>query len=797
MDCLAHLIPETGRSQTLAEHSKTVSRLVKKYGTDIALPTLGELAGLLHDTGKAKQTFQIYLHDNDRSQKGKINHSTAGAKYLMDTFPETNTTEKLCRQILALTILSHHSGLIDCLDPNGNDKFTDRLSPSSEIHYPESIRNFFPACTTENTITVLFQNATRELEQYRNRIKKITPSSNEIIFYYGLTTRYLLSSLIDADRYDAYCFAADLKSEDRDYHLSTLWPELIARLEQYLANFPCTTDIEKLRRKISDDCKTFATHPPGIYRLCVPTGGGKTLSSLRFALEHANKYQKKRIIYAISYTTIIDQNAQVIRDALQNDDIILEHHSNIICDEQGGDDTTGRTIPELLTERWDSPIILTTTVQLLNTLFLSKPRSVRRMHNLADSIIIFDEVQTIPVKCLSMFNTALNFLAEICGATILLCTATQPELTRTPHPLRLSPTPDIISNLPVLFQKFKRTQIIDERTLEGYSAEQLADFALDHRLGNPSILIIANTTSAARRIHTALQNKMCPEKLYYLTTKLCPAHRKEKLAEIRKNLDDKIPMICVTTQLIEAGVDVSFSCVIRCIAGLDSIAQAAGRCNRHGESACKCVYVVNLANEKLAKLPDIQKGKDVAERVMGEFERQPDLFGNDLLSPKAVEIYYRYYFWERQSEMDYIVKKSDTGFSDDTTLYELLSQNIPGKRAYVRKQNSFPQNPLRQAFTSAGNLFEVIEHNTQSVIVPYGHGAEIIRALEKSQNIAEIRTLLRSAQQFSVNLFAYEVDKFSNGISPIGDTGAYALSSDCYSDEYGVTPFSDNEPVIV
>ena len=803
MEFLAHRIPETGRHQTLEEHSKTVSLLAKKYGAAIGLSSLAELSGLMHDAGKAKKTFQTYLNTNDTSQRGKINHSTAGAKYLMETPSyETSTTEKLCRQILSLTILSHHSGLIDCLDPDGNDIFTNRIFPSSEIHYTESIQNFLSSSIPEDTIRELFQNAICELDHHRDRIKRTHPLSNkeeseETCFSYGLTVRYLLSSLIDADRYDAYCFAAGLKSEDRDYQLSTLWPELIIRLEQYLANFPCATDIEKLRHRISNDCKEFAAHPPGIYRLCVPTGGGKTLSSLRFALEHANNYHKKRIIYVIPYTTIIDQNALVIRDALQNDDIILEHHSNIIYDEIGGDDATGRTIPELLTERWDCPIILTTTVQLLNTLFLGKARSVRRMHNLADSIIIFDEVQTIPVKCLSMFNTALNYLAEICGTTIVLCTATQPELTVIPHPLRLSPTPDIVSNLPELFQQFKRTQIIDACTPKGYSAEQLADFALAHRNGNPSILIIANTTSAARKIHTALQNRMCSEKLYYLTTKLCPAHRKAILEEIRENLNTNVPMICVTTQLIEAGVDISFSCVIRCIAGLDSVAQAAGRCNRHGEFVCKCVYIVNYANEKLSKLPDIQKGKDICERVLGEFERQPNMFGNDLLSPEAVEIYYRYYFLERQNDMNYMVKKSNTGFSEDTTLYKLLSTNPSGTRAYTRKQSVKPQNLLKQAFASAGDLFEVIEQNTHSVIVPYGYGAEIIRLLETSRDFLELRNLIKSSQQYSVNLFTYEVDNLSNGIYPIGDTGAYALSGDCYSDEYGVTSFSDNEPVIL
>lgn len=805
MEYLAHLIHETLRSQTLEEHSKTVSHLAKKYGEDIGLSTLAELAGLLHDAGKAKHTFQTYLQQNDISQRGKINHSAAGAKYLMETFSESTTTEeKLCRQILALAILSHHSGLINSLDPEGNDKFTERLHPSAEIHYTESIQNYFSTCTTENSIAELFQKSVDEFKQHRNRVKTTTTDSEETIFYYGLTTRYLLSCLIDADRYDAYSFDADITTEDDDYHLSELWPELINRLEQHLASFPCTTDIEKLRSKISEDCKNFAKNQPGIYRLYVPTGGGKTLSSLRYALEHAKQYHKKRIIYAIPYTTIIDQNAQVIHDALQNDDIILEHHSNILREAEGNDttgrdeekgyDKDGRTIRELLTERWDAPIILTTTVQLLNTLFLGKNSSVRRMHNLAESILIFDEVQTIPVKCLNMFNTALNFLAEICGATIILCTATQPELTFTNRPLRLAPSPDIITNLPELFGKFKRTNIVDKCTSEGFSPAQIADFALENRSDNPSILIIANTTTTARNIHNALQNRMCQDRLYYLTTKLCPAHRKAKLAEIRNNLESNIPMICVTTQLIEAGVDISFSCVIRCIAGLDSIAQAAGRCNRHGESECKSVYIVNLANEELAKLPDIQIGKNTTVRILDEFKKRPDLYGDDLLSPDAVKMYYQYYFYEREKEMDYRIRKSDSGFPEDTTLYNLLSKNRIGTRASEYKTPS--PYLLKQAFASAGDLFEVIDQNTKSVIVPYGKGSEIIRKLEFLQNITEIRKQIMLAQQYSVNLFTYEVDILSNGIYPIGDTGVWALSSDCYSDDYGVTPFSDNEPVI-
>lgn len=256
-------------------------------------------------------------------------------------------------------------------------------------------------------------------------------------------------------------------------------------------------------------------------------------------------------------------------------------------------------------------------------------------------------------------------------------------------------------------------------------------------------------------------------------------------------------MICVTTQLIEAGVDISFACVIRSLAGIDSIAQAAGRCNRNGEAGCKNVYVINCAEERLTLLPDIQKGKDISARVFDEFSKRPDIFGDDLLSPKSIRMYYSYSFLQRKMEMDYSVKKCDSGFAKDTDLYELLTRNFPGVIAYKNIQGAVPPYQLPQAFSSAGNLFRVIDQNMQGVLVPYGKGKEIIRKLDISPCIAEIVLLMKSAQHYSVNLFKYEVDILSNAIYTIGDTGMYALIDAGYTDEYGVTPFSENELVMI
>ena len=797
---LARYDSETNRGQTLRKHSSTVAALCRTYGGAIGCPHLGELCGLNHDAGKAKQEFQAYLLSGDTRLRGKINHTSAGARHIVEKYGKSTDIYQACTaQVVALAVCSHHSGLIDCIDTSGLDRFHSRLYPDKDIGYDESITNFETECIEAETLDALFQKAVGETRQILEPILRREDIRQQQPFYLALFARYILSCVIDADRYDAYCFKAGLPTQDPDYKLETTWQELADNLEQYLSTeMRKDREIDHLRAGISDVCRQAAAYPGGIYRLCVPTGGGKTLASLRYALRHADLHKKCRIIYAIPFTTIIDQNADVVHKSLKKDQFILEHHSNLIQEPEGDgfaepDEGERRS---LLTERWDVPIILTTTVQFLNTLFLGKTQSVRRMHNLADSIIILDEVQTIPIKCLDMFNAALNFLAEVCGATIILCTATQPG-SNVGVPVRCSSPENLVPGYEELFEKFRRTTIHNACIPGGYSASALADFVLEQQRINTSVLVIMNTKKAARNLYAALKRRYPSCSLHYLSTALCPAHRRAKLAQLNEELEARKPVICVSTQLIEAGIDISFDCVIRSLAGLDSIAQAAGRCNRHGEDARRDVFIVNSSEENLSRLPEIRRGQLQTERVLREYAENPAQFDHDLLSPKALARYYDYYYEvQKKGEMQYSVSKRESGFPTDVTLFDLLSLNRTGVTAYENRFGHRIGYPFRQAFASCGGQFAVIDQDTVSVLVPYGRGREIIEALAKTSHLPETAELLKAAQQYSVNLFKNEVQSLDNGIYSIGDTGVLALADMYYSPEYGITLLTDNEPVI-
>ncbi len=805
---LARYDSETNREQTLLEHGLTVADLCRTYGGAIGCPHLAELCGRVHDAGKAKQEFQAYLRSGDRRLRGTINHTSAGARYIFEKYGKSTDAYQVCTaQIVALAVCSHHSGLIDCIDTNGLDRFHSRLYPDKEIEYDESMTNFETECITAEELDALFHKAVEEARQILEPIRRRQDIRQEQPIYFALFARYLLSCIIDADRYDAYCFKARLPAQDPNYELETTWQELADNLEQYLSTeMRKDREIDRLRAKISDTCRQAAARPGGIYRLCVPTGGGKTLASLRYALRHAILHKKQRIIYAIPFTTIIDQNADVVRRSLKKDRVILEHHSNLIQDSDGNKtrDRKNDTLTEpdegdrrsLLTERWDVPIILTTTVQFLNTLFLGKTQSVRRMHNLANSIIVLDEVQTIPIKCLDMFNAALNFLAEVCGATIILCTATQPG-SNVGVPVRCSSPENLVPDYEGMFEKFRRTAIHDACIPGGYSASALADFVLERQRTNTSVLVVMNTKKAAKNLYAALKRRYPSCSLHYLSTALCPAHRRAKLAQLNEELEDRKLVICVSTQLIEAGIDISFDCVVRSLAGLDSIAQAAGRCNRHGEDACRDVFIINSSEENLSRLPEIGRGQQQTERVLRDYAEDPAQFDSNLLSPKALARYYFYYYKRQEGMMPYPVSKKNSGFATDVTLFDLLSLNRTGVMAYTHRFEHRPGYPFCQAFASSGSQFAVIDRDTASVLVPYGRGKEIIESLAKTSHLPATAELLKEAQQFSVNLFNSEVQSMDNGICPIGDTGVLALADMYYSSEYGITPLTDNEPVIL
>lgn len=783
----AHINPTTLKEQSVKEHLDNVSKMSMEYGAKVFLGATGKLIGILHDMGKETKVFDSYIHyssknPDDKSLKGSVDHSTAGAKFIYDNFYNTSDQyQKLTAQIISLAICSHHGGLIDCLDLNGMDIFTNRMNTDKEIYYDEALSNFKAECMELTDINDLFYKSKQEIKSILTKINNIDMSAKFGQFAAGLLVKYLFSCVIDADRYDTYTFIEG-KVQQQNINKPTLWNELANRLETKLNNFQKSNKIDLLREEVSMSCKSFAENKPGIYQLSVPTGGGKTLSSLRYGLNHAKKFNKDRIFYIIPFTTIIDQNAKEIKEILGHEDLILEHHSNLIVDNDQED-------YKLLTERWDSPIILTTMVQFLDTLFSGGTQNIRRMHNLANSVIIFDEIQAIPIKCINMFNSTINFLSYVCNATIILCTATQPLLSTTKMPLKLSDHPNIIPDIHTKFKQFKRVNLVDSCITGGYSADLLKDFILDVMNKVESVLVILNTRNSAKEIFNLLkeENKNLPKEkqylIFHLSTNMCPAHRMKILEDMRKILGHQ-RIICISTQLIEAGVNISFGCVIRSLAGLDSIAQAAGRCNRHGETNCSDVYIVNIENENISKLVDIKEGQECTKRVLHEFKEDPDQFDNDLLSPKAMERYYQYYFHNRSKEMDYTLPRPNR----DKSMYDILSGNIDGANAFMGRNGYKPDLMLKQAFKTAGDSFQVIDQNTTGVIVPYDYGQTLITLINGECGLCDIKQYLKKAQQFSVNLFETDIRKLEEAGGIIGLKGGalLALRDGFYSKDVGV-----------
>ncbi|MFT9494220.1 CRISPR-associated helicase Cas3' [Anaerosolibacter sp.] len=784
----AHINQTTLKEQSVKEHLYNVSIMCMEYGAKVSLSAIGELIGILHDMGKQTNKFNKYIryssmNPDDKSLRGSVNHSTAGAKFIYDNFYNTTDLyQKLTAQLISLAICSHHGGLIDCLDLKGIDIFTDKMETDKEIFYEEALLNFKAECLEMEHINELFNKSKKEIRNILIEINKVDGSAKFGQFAAGMLLKYLFSCVIDADRYDTYIFMED-KEPQQNISKSTLWNELAEVLETKLKSYPKLSKIDLLREEISLACKNFGKNSPGIYQLAVPTGGGKTLSSLRYALEHAKEFNKDRVFYIIPFTTIIDQNAKEIKDILDHNDIILEHHSNLVVDNERED-------YKLLTERWDSPMIFTTMVQFLDTLFSGGTQNVRRMHNLANSIIIFDEIQAIPIKCINMFNSAINFLANVCNTTIILCTATQPLLSTTKMPLKISENTNIISDMHEKFKQFKRVNLVDKRRIGGYSASALKDFVLDKMDQVKSVLVILNTKSAAKEVFYELNkaNGDLPEEkqysVFHLSTNMCPSHRVSILQDMREKLGYH-RVVCISTQLIEAGVNISFGCVVRSLAGLDSIAQAAGRCNRHGEGPCSDVYVVNVEGENVSKLVDIREGQECTERVFDEFEENPKIFDNDLLSPKTMEKYYQYYFHNRSKEMNYTLSKPN----NDKTMYDLLSENMEASNAYEGRNGHKSKLLLKQAFKTAGDKFQVIDQNTTGVIVPYGEGKTLITLINGACNLRELKQYLKRAQQFSVNLFELDKRRLEEmeGLIKLKAGAILALRDGFYREDVGVT----------
>ena len=814
---IAHVRKLDGLQQLLIDHLLETSTISGQLAAKLNLDLVGELLGLMHDFGKYSQDFQEYIKsvtginpdadDYVLPNGKKIDHSTAGAQWVyreLRKFGVAQGIGELFGQMLGLCIASHHGeGLIDCLDDEGNAVWKKRFEKDDELtHLAECEQNADEA-VQQKARELVGENLIRSLLK---AVKPILsdPASNDKIkeFYLGCLTRFLFSCLIDADRINSSDFEREAQKEVRRLTEKPDWQSAIDKLEAKLAGFENRPveeikPIDGIRRKISDDCLKRAADSQGIYTLTVPTGGGKTLASLRYALHHAQKHNLDRIIYIIPYTSIIDQNAQAVREIL-GEDWVLEHHSNLEPEKQNWQD-------KLLSENWDKPIVFTTMVQFLDAWFGGGTRGARHIHPMTNAVLIFDEIQTLPVKCVHLFCNVLNWLTAFGKSTAVLCTATQPllgesdlrnfpeekrESIATHGLLRLPENAEIMGkhqDLDKLFADLSRVKIRFNEKAGGWNVDEAGAFLLEQFQTTPSCLFIVNTKKWAQELYQYCQaQNVPPEALFHLSTHQCAAHRKVIFDTIKARLENKKTVICISTQLIEAGVDISMACVIRALGGLDSIAQAAGRCNRHGEKKGKGqVWVLNLQEQDFTRiLPDIQAGKTHAERVFRDFA------GQDILQPEAMKRYFEYYFYNRSGEMVYPINKNDG-------LLHWLSDNCFNRGAkfsgylkndILRNRDLYPL--LMQSFKSAGRIFQAIEAPTYAVIVPYGEGAELIAKLCGEWDPKEMHRTLQKAQRYSVNVFSNVWDKLQkeNALhETIEGSGIYYLKERYYNDEFGLS----------
>ena len=815
---IAHYRKNDNTEHLVEDHLQGVGRLAAQFAGKLNLSSAGELIGLVHDLGKLSKEFQDYIRseiglemcDEDDNvdaggRRGKVDHSSSGAQYIWRTLSARGPLELRLAQILALCVASHHSGLIDCLDADGDDIFSRRMNKvMGKTHLDEVLQT-----VDANVMTRIEELLDKQelISGLRNIISNIIAKNTAQTYrgklrnaqqQLGLLVRFLFSCLIDADRINTADFVNKRVKEYRTNGDYIAWSVLIERLESHLAHMPPARPIDHLRREISQHCLDAALRPAGVYTLTVPTGGGKTLASLRFALHHASRRKLDRIIYVIPFTSIIEQNAQVVRDILEpvgipadHGKIVLEHHSSVTPEQQ-----TWRE--KILCENWDAPVVYTTMVQFLETLFGAGTRGARRMHQLVNAVLIFDEVQTLPIKCIHLFNNAINFLTEQCNSTVVLCSATQPLLHRVPPEkgaIRLAEKHEIMPDVHKLFADLKRVVVRDQRKPGGWSADEVANLALDEVVRAGSCLVIVNTKRAAQTLFELCNERLDGVDVFHLSTDMCPAHRKDVLAKVKARLNDGLPTLCISTQLIEAGVDIDFCAVIRYLAGLDSIAQAAGRCNRNGRPEPGTVHIINprAEDEKLTWLPDIAKGRDITLRVLDDYMATPARYANNLFGPMALSDFYQYYFFERQDEMSYRVPAATLGRDD--TIGNLVAENTGAVDAFLRKYEKTSEYLLNQSFMTAAKAFRAIDAPTQGVIVPYGvEGADIVVRLFAAFDVELDVPLLRRAQQYTVNVFPHVLEKLLK-VDAVReakpDTRILILDPCYYSPQFGLS----TEPV--
>ena len=796
IEYISHIREWDKKEQTVSEHSNNVAKIASEFGQAVQMSNTAWLQGILHDAGKLCTDFAEYIRGKSDAKRGEIDHSYMGAKYLANLAIELYKESRLnpdAALLIGRTILSHH-GLHDWLTEDGENYFEKR---TSIIKQDKEVECALPEIVSDGTLKKYYLESVKEYaamqqkinELYKEMIAKGEKEKRELsgdakcvipAFYQGFLERLMQSILMDADQTDAANFNDDIVYTSPK-EPTGVWNDMAKRMQEKCTAFRKKTDaISCQRMNISDRCAAFANHDVKICRLVVPTGGGKTLSALRFAIEYSQKHNVNQIFYIAPFNSILEQNSDVIRE-IAGEENFLEHHSNVFSRlEENENETEKLSDYQMRTERWDVPVIATTLVQFLNVLFDGKSSSVRRMHHLCRAVMIIDEVQAIPAKCIHLFNLAMNFLTHICGSTVVLCSATQPCLEQAEYPILLDEQESMTADFQADFDVFRRT-VLHAAGKKPFSYEEAADFCTEQYQKNGNLLLVVNTKQAALTMFQKLKERNGEfATVLHLSTNMCPAHRRTVIQQMREQLAAHQPLICVTTQLIEAGVDISFRCVVRSMSGLDHAAQAAGRCNRNGEYDCCSVYLIQLEEEKLAAaLKQIADEQEITKKILFFHEKE------DLLHPQIMQNYFEGYLTTFQNQFSYPLPDSD-----HETLLRLLSTNSNNaKRAEAQIHGSLPlrlKNHM-QAFRTAGKKFQVIAEQTTDILVPYGAGEKLILDLNGELYGNAFPKLLRKAQQYLVSVYSGTLKALEAKDALIQlESGVLALKSGFYSSEQGI-----------
>lgn len=664
--------------QLLKEHLKNVAEKTAAFTKKFGVEDWGRMVGLLHDVGKSSEAFQEYLSLGADSQSSenlpKTDHSTAGAQYAVNK-------EGILGFLLAYIVSGHHSGLLDGISDYS----------SLEKRLQKQVQKWDKKLVTN-------QNVKLKVPKYLS-----SHFSNQAGFYIALFTRMLYSSLVDADFLDTEQFMDYYKSGLRNKTDIGILGKMQKSFEAYIGEIASDKGIvNQERQKVLSACCSAAEEFPGLFSLTVPTGGGKTLSSLAFALRHAIKYGKDRIIYVIPFTSIIEQNAAVFRTVFSSlvEDVVLEHHSNF---EQEKETTKSR----LAAENWNAPLVVTTSVQFYESFFANKSSKCRKLHNIANSVIILDEAQTLPVDFLKPCLTVLDELVKSYNSTLVLCTATQPEIKKTKKfPIGLDNIREIIPDRETLHLNLRRVE-------SDYIGMQADNELIERMDREKQVLCIVNTRNHAKLLYDELKNQ---ENVFHLSALMCPAHRTEVLSRVKRMLGRSKPCKLVSTQLIEAGVDIDFPVVYRSLAGIDSIAQAAGRCNREGKLKVGRFYIFKSEHTRSESF--FSETANSASQVIEIFDEP--------LTLQAVEKFFELYYWDQKSKWD-----STQIFSEFR-----LNQN--------------KNMPFLFNFRTVAQKFKIIDNNYESIIIPWGEkGRQLCEHVRKE---FPTREFSRKLQRFTVSV---------------------------------------------